>query len=530
VTAIIAPVTEGPPTDLGAPMAVGGATKGVAERHEAPLERPATWTAIARHRLTDASITEIVAPALICLAVLTALWSRLVVLDQGLWGDEAGAVVRYISHGPSAIWSAARWIPNNHVLFDFLTWVTTGVIGVHTEATYRLWGVIPTFAGGALIGWWLWHRFDRWVAAIFAVLATAAPLYFDLGTQARGYGLGFLASAVMLVAADRLVQTQSRKALVLFSVAGFIGMATLQNFVGAYVAAAAVLVVSVATWRREIVISVVAVGAATLAWYAPLLSTILGYKNNYGVSMPWDGFIIDAPRDLFGNGIHALDSSISITTGAVVAAIVLLGGAALLIARRERALVALVIIPTLATYLLIEIITGYLPRFASFAFLPLIALAAIALGLGARLLARVPRLPGVLVVLLVAGSLVVLDGFARYAANFARVPFESANTAAEIVNGIPGNNLAIPAVTNYAAAAFAYYVKPRHLRSETGPELEQMFCSYPGRFLYIEQKMFPPHPSVACLIARGSFRVALPERRSRVWVWIVPRLAGPSAG
>jgi hypothetical protein len=132
---------------------------------------------------------RVAAACLIALAGVVLLWSRLMMLAQSLFGDDAFSIIRYIEAGPGAIWSASNWLPNDHMLFEFLTWATTRILGSHTEPVYRLWSVLPGIAASALVAWWLWEREDPWAAAIFTVLATAAPIYFDLGTQARGYGL-----------------------------------------------------------------------------------------------------------------------------------------------------------------------------------------------------------------------------------------------------------------------------------------------------------------------------------------------------
>ena len=464
----------------------------------------------------------VVAPALIVLAGAELVWTRLIMLPQGLWGDEAYSVFVYIHGGPSVIWSAARWIPNNHMLFEALTWATNGILGAHIETTDRLWSVFPAIAAVALMTSWLWRRVDRWEAAIFAVLATVAPLYFDLGVQARGYGLGFLAAALTLVAADRAAHSSARSDFLLLGVGGFVGMATLQDFLPQFLGTAAVLFVAYPTVRRRVAMTVICTGAVTLAWYAPVLSKILGYNNPYGVPLPWYGFITAPLRDLFGQSISSLDPSVSVTAGAVVAAVVLLAGIAELSRRRERSLGALLIVPAICTYLTIEVVTGYLPRFVSFVMLPLLALAAIGLGGVGRQVFRSRQLVLAGVVLLVVCTVLTLGRFFRYSSAYAQVPFEAANTAGLIINGVQGPPG--PVVTNHSLTAFSDYIAPNPVRTVGPAALMHMFCAYRGRFVYLEQELFGPYPNTGCLIRRGSFRIALHERRSRVWVWMVPAL------
>jgi hypothetical protein len=498
----------------------------VIERSEPRAPTIGKWapvlSAISRRRSARALSAESVAGALLILGIGTLLWSRLMLLNQSLWGDEAGAVAFYIDRGPSAIWSSGKWIPNNHVLFDFLTWATTGILGVHSETTFRLWSVVPALAAAFLIGWWLWHRFDRFTAAVFVVLATAAPVYFDLSTQARGYGLAFLAAAAVVVEGDRFMRTVDRTALLLFSVGGFVGIATLVNFVGFFVAAAAVLM-SVPRLRRQTLIAVACVGLASVAWYAPLLSKIIGYNNHYGVSLPWYGAAWAPLRDLFGAGVHDLAQAVPVHVGALVAAVVLAAGAIVLVRARDHGLVALVVIPTLVTYLLIQAATGYLPRFASFTFLPLIALGAIAIGTLLRRTSSRPRLSVIAAIALIGLSLVTLDGFVRFAAAYAKKPYEAANTAALLVKALPARRGPVEILTNHPATAFSYYAQPRQILPAGPGDLVHLLCTYPGPLIYVEQHV-SPQPGMPCLISRDAFRIALPQRRTRVLVWLVPRL------
>jgi hypothetical protein len=487
--------------------------------------------AVAAARAATPSATLIlrwVPPTVIGLAGLALLWSRLIEVNQGLWGDEAISVVRYIGPGPSAIWGASRWLPNDHMLFELLAWATTGILGNHAASTYRLWGVVPAIAAGALMTLWLWRRLDRWTAAIFAVLATAAPLYLDLSWQARGYGLCFLGAVMVVIGADLVVTRGSRSAMLPFCAGGFVGMATLQNFVAMFVAAALVIAVIPAR-RRAAIVALVATGVLTLIWYSPLLSLIIGYQNQFGRPLAWDGFVVAPFRDLFGTGVHELYPSVSVSAGAIVAAFAVALGLLELWRRSERPLTALLLIPSLATYLLIEIAAKYAPRFASFAILPLIALAAAGLaGLGLRI-ARVRGLAPVMVVVFAALSLLVLGRFVRYAGAFAQVPYEAGNTAAEIVDGFDPPNGQIPILSNDAFGTFGIYSAPRRSFTAPAPVLVRAFCTYPGRLVYLEQDKTPPFPSTACLSRRGAWRIEIPQRRARLWVWLVPSMNRGSA-
>ena len=308
-------------------------------------------------------VTRLTPAVLIALSGLVMLWSRLILINQSLWGDEAGSIARYIDGGPAAIWDVSRWIPNDHILFELLTWATTGVLGSHAEATYRLWGVFPAMAAGALMTYWLWRRIDRWAAAIFAVLGTAAPLYLDLSWQARGYGR-FLAGVLVVIGADLALRRGTRTSSLLLGLGGFVGMATLENFVGVFIAA--VLVVGSYRPRRlQAIVVLIYTGVATLIWYSPLLSKIIGYENPYGRRLPWYAFTYVPMRDLFGAGVNAIDPSISVTVGSIAAGLLIVLGGVVLWRRRERRLVGVLAAPPLATYLLIEAAAKYAPRFGA---------------------------------------------------------------------------------------------------------------------------------------------------------------------
>jgi hypothetical protein len=483
---------------------------------------PGSAAAVRAALPSTATLVGLAAPTVIAVSAVTLIWSRLIVLSQSLWGDEAYAVANYIQPGPSAIWSASRWIPNNHVLYDFLSWATAATLSTHAEAAYRLWSAVPALAGTALMTWWLWDRFDRWAAAMFAVIATAAPLYFDLGSQARGYGLMFLSAAVIVVAADRLILTGGRGALVLYAVGGFVGIATLETFVAPFLAVAGVLMLR-RTLRRQTIVAVVCVGVAAIALYSPLLSVIIGYQKPDGKMLPWYGIITGPTRDVFGAGIHALEPAISLTAGAIASGIVMVAGAIALWRRWERMVLLLLGVPSVVTYLLFVVATWYHPRYASFAMPALFALAAIGLSWIFRELARPRRLTLPVAVVMVVVALVTLARFARFASVEAQDPYEAASTAGQIVNGAAGPKANEPIYSNANLTAWRYYVRPRRISVLGISALAQTFCSYPGRFVYFEQDL-ATLADTTCLRRRDGFRIALRERRNHVWVWLVPAL------
>ncbi len=462
--------------------------------------------------------------ALIALAAVALAWSWLTVLSQSLWSDEAYSVVHYILPGPSAIWSAPDWVPNNQPLFELLGWATTGILGSHVEAVVRLWSVLPAMAAVATLTGWLWIRFDRFSAAAFAVLAAVAPIAYDLGPQARGYGLGFLAAALVIVAADGVARTGGNGWLWVLSAAGFAGIATLQNFTAFYVAAALV-VIAKGRRRRGVIVSVIVVGVLSLAWYAPLLSTIIGYKNlAVRTKLGLSGIVIAPVRDLFGAGIHTLLPGVSVTAGSIVSAVVLGLGVIVLVRIPERTVVLLLTMPVLASYALIAVAATYTPRFASFALMPLAVLAAIAL---ARVAVGVAGRPvaGVLgPALLAVCAVLALGRFSSYAAGYGQEPYEQARYAAQLVLGQTGQDAPQLILSNHPLTAFEYYFGPRRPHSPLKlSSLEHEFCHYKGRMAYVEQGGYPS-PDLSCLTSRGAFRIAIPQHRSPLSVWLISAL------
>src|SRR6478609_3318518 len=186
--------------------------------------------------------TRLAALIIICVSALVLVWSRLALVNNSLWYDEITTVQDYVSKGPRGIFFGT-YIPNNHVLFSLLTWATTEFVG-HFEAAYRLWSVVPGLAAVGVVAWWSWRRLGPAAAAGVVVLFTVAPDHLLLTPQARGYGLGMLAGAGMLVAAARASDHADNVDVVAFAAFGLIGIWTLPVFVLTFVAQGAALAVS----------------------------------------------------------------------------------------------------------------------------------------------------------------------------------------------------------------------------------------------------------------------------------------------
>jgi hypothetical protein len=485
------------------------------------------------------------------LALLVLVWTRVLALEQGMWGDELFSAIAYIRRGPSAIFS--EYVPNDHMLFELLTWASIGGSGHHSDAAYRFWSVAPAIAAVVLMTWWLWRRLDRWVAAIFAVLATASPMALDLGTEARGYGLGFLSGVVMVIGADRFAHTRSRRALALLAAGGLIGIWTLPVMVLAFVGVAGVLLVH-RMLRRRVLIMVGLVGAASLLFYAPVLSELLttNLERPGGPQPPWDAAITGPLRSLLAPSVSLMLPHVAVGVGELLAGLVLLVGIKELWSRPERLLAMLLVVPASFTYLCLAIsrlhvIDAYarasqLPlldvrdRYTSYLLLPLLAAAAAGLVAIGRWMTRVrvshglrARLAGLglvtaspdarpLAVPVAVGavvlSLLALGKIDDFAHQTAEVPVQSFKEVGAIVRGSQIDRI----MTNSTSLADVdFYIKAKGKRQGIQAlkpaALEAMFCRLDTGFIYIEEGTSSPRPNTTCLRRRGAVAIRAPERR-----------------
>ncbi len=518
--------------------------------------------------------------ALVVVAGAVLLWTHMLDLQQGFWGDELVSVVAYIHAGPSNIFG--HYVPNDHMFFELLTWATTGLWGDHSAAADRFWSVVPAVAAVALTTWWLWRRLDAWVAAIFAVLAGASPLLLDLGTEARGYGLGFLSGAVMIIAADRIATTRwrgvsdsrgaagsrgaalshgdvsPRGALALFVAGGLLGIWTLPVIVLPFLGVAVVLLQRRAQ-RRGVLYAVAVVGVASLLFYLPVLADLLSSaRQQAGALLAWHSVLFGPSRDLLAPNVSLLLSGASVSLDEAIASAILVAGAVALWRRPERVLVLLLLAPAIFTYLVlklggfyvVDLFEGHsaLPvldiedRFTSFLLLPLLALCAVGLVALGRSLARVqvhlpasvrtlfPEVSAVrpLGPLVVAGalvfSLVALADVDRLAVGNAKVPIENYREVATIVLDSRVGSIMTNS-TQYVG--FEYYLN-RPITVLSPAVLGPLFCTKPAPFVYIEHRLYSKPADTTCLKQRGAVSIRVPQRRALPTViWILRNRRGP---
>src|SRR5690242_13573158 len=220
----------------------------------------------------DRSRTRVFCLAACAVMLVVLVWSRLANLGTSFWSDEAYSAYYYAGRGPRAIFFST-YVPNNHVLFNLLSWATTGFVG-RFEAAYRFWSVIPGIAAVVLAAGWAWRRLGPITATSLVVLATVSPVHLVLTPQARGYGLAMLAAVVMLIGAVRASDHERTRDLVVFAAGALVGTWTLPVFGVAAVFHAAVLVWNPRLRRRALIATGV-VAAASLVFYAPMLTDIV---------------------------------------------------------------------------------------------------------------------------------------------------------------------------------------------------------------------------------------------------------------
>jgi hypothetical protein len=171
---------------------------------------------------------------------------------------------------------------------------------------------------------------------------------------------------------------------------------------------------------------------------------------------------------------------------------------------------------------LVQVATNYTPRFVSFALMPLLTLAAVAL-VGLARFARIRQGMSVAVACgLVAFALLALGRFARYAAGYATTPIEASSTAAEIVDGATGSDVPRLVLANRAMPSIMYYFDERRAHSPRALiSLDREFCSYNGSLAFLDEQGYA-QPSLSCLMRRGAFEIKLGQQRTPFALWLVP--------
>jgi hypothetical protein len=464
------------------------------------------------------------------------LWSRLVSLDQSLWHDEVFSVVRYTSGGPKDI-VFGDYVPNNHVLLNLLSFATANVFG-ETEVVYRLWSVLPAIGAAIVVVRWAWRRLGLWTSATLALLVATSPIHHDLAREARGYGLAFLAGAVMLVFSYRVAAGGGRRDLAILGVAGAMGTFTVPQFIIGFVGQVIPLLVR-PDLRKRVLQMLGVVGAALLVLYAPMLSDIARSPGTVsGGPLPWHG-PLSAPTG------HLLQPSMDVLADRDVDAYhitpnhpdrFLIGtlaliGALLLWRAGDRMLSALLVVPVLFTYSLLTAGRFHVhERYGSFLLFHALVLAAIAIvGMVRAFPARGPRYA--VAGIAAATAAVALGHSLTRSRDYHEVPRENFKRVAQIVN----DHRATPVVTDSTRPdGLRYYLSDRKVAALPSPWLDFLLCSPKAPpvlelpTIYIEHPFRgpnePPPRDVSCLKRRGAAGVSVKQRDrgGKIDIWFVP--------
>jgi hypothetical protein len=461
------------------------------------------------------------------------VWSRCANLGGSFWHDEAYSALHYIDRGPRAIFFD-HYLPNNHVFFSLLAWVTTSRVG-RFEAAYRLWSVGPALAAVGIIGWWTWRRVGPWAAFAVVALATVAPLHLELSPEARGYGLAFLAAACMLTSAADLSSRGRRRDGAVFITSALIGIWTLPVFAIAFVGHVAVLAVR-RDRRRFAVIATAVVAGGSLVFYAPLLGGIISNsRQTFGTRLPWYGWLSGPWEHLARPTLAAF---VSIHTGRPTPSPMLLAAfvalTALAIRRcwrtNERDLLLHLAVPVLTTYVVLDIARIYVAdRFVSYLLFYVLVLIALGLTEAWHLLSDAAAARPIIIVVLSLLLLVGADHLVAETRTDASLPIENFKLVAQIVNATGRQT---PVLTNSTLPdGLRWYLGTARVQELPVAALTRSLCNTPHEEVFVDHHFHsPPEPNLACLRRRGIVPLHIMQRsRGSFDVWVIPAGSAPPA-
>jgi hypothetical protein len=468
--------------------------------------------------------------AILALAVagIVLVWTRLVTIDQSLWHDEAFSVIHYARGGPRAILGSQEYVPNDHVLFNLLSWATAHTLG-DWPASRRLWAVFPALAAVALVGAWTWRRLGAGVAVAVVILTVASPVYEALATLARGYGLTFFCAAAMLVTADRMMTGGGRAALAGFAAAAFAGVATLPVFALTVLAQAAPLVVR-PRLRERTLIALGAVGVASVALYWSVLEDVLGNAGQqFGVRVPWHG-PVTRPLDTFVGPVVAPIVAVAYHPTAawrLIAATLLAVGFILLVRRGETPLAGLLATPMVGVYGLLALGRFHVEdtRFTSFLLFYALVPVAVAAAWGVEALKRPRMLRPALTATAVTLGVLALGHAIDVAKVQAARPLEAFDEVADVVRG---TGIQRVVSDTRRPEGWMYAMGDQSFSRPPAAELQRLLCQGPRPLVYISHPFgatpAAPAPQTNCIARRGAARVRILQRSrgGYIDVWILP--------
>lgn len=426
-------------------------------------------------------------------AVLGAalVWSRLFHLGHSFWNDEILMVQEYVRRGPRYILAGPSI---NHELMALLSWVMSSTLG-ESEITLRLLSVLPFIAGALLVTAWLHVRVGPLSGVLFLFLATVSPMLLDITRQARGYGLAFLAMAVVIVAALEALRSGRTWLVAVMCIAGVLGAWTLPQVAAAFVPTGAVLLVDRRT-RLAAVLGLVLSTAAIGAFYLPHTGAVQGASqipDGVRIGFPW---VVTAPIDQV-----LLPALIWIDGTALVAGVVwlplvvlvaVIAASSPLLHDLRSALV--LTIGAVATVLLLWVEqASVVPRYLSFLLVPLFVLVATG---AASLLERI----GTRSALVRTGFCLVVIGvlafrFVVVAPDVVALPREAHRDAADAArSGPPGT----PVFAYIRHTANLEFYLGRRVQEVNAKDIAQRICAADRPVFLVEQPFDHAPVDLAC--------------------------------
>jgi hypothetical protein len=450
------------------------------------------------------------------------LWSRFAGLNLSLWHDEIYTVQHYVRPGPHQIFFG-HYVPNNHMLFSLLAWLTSSAFG-GSEVVYRLWSVVPFVAGVVLVTRWLQRLEGTLTAALYLFLATASPLLIDWSRQARGYGLAFFAMSVMTTAACDALRAEAWLPVLALCAAGVIGTWDLPIFGAAFASVSVVLLFQRSVRWRLLPWLGVSVSLVVL-WYLPVLGEVAtASQQQFGDRLPWHGVVTGPIAELLrpslvpNGGVAHGNLAAYLFFGPLLAVGIWAFG------QRSRPVAAVLLAGVVGTYAMLALGRMYVEsRFVSYLLVPLLILVAVGV---ARLVAalRTSRPPIRLV-----GATALALGFMWLGAVFVTsallattYPFEAFKEAAAAIDEFSPTGTVVVNVLHPDDLRF--YLK-RPIVTASPQHLQQLVCRRTtNELVYVEQPFRTPHVNLGCLERAGAThkRVRQYTRGDRIDVWFLP--------
>jgi hypothetical protein len=451
---------------------------------------------------------------------LLLIWSRFAGLGASLWHDEIYTIQKFIVPGPAAIFG--KYNTNDHMLFSMLAWTTVRLPRLGNSA-YRLWAVVPSVAGVAIVGWWLHRRAGAAIATLFIFLCTTSTQLLLLSTEARGYGFAFFAMAVMTIAAFEASTRKTSRALSLFAASGVLGCATLPTFVLPFLGITVILLRD-PQLRQWLTVRAGLALAALAAWYAvPAPSLLSSRGQEFGVQLPWHAPLTGAGTELAAAFVPTVDAT-RLLPGVIVLPVLIAGLRG--VRHRMPGMTWIVACPVVFTFLALTLARVYVEeRFVSYLLVPLFIIAAFGLKDLALVDARWARALSLTYAVATIGTACLV--FAFFSIQHSQLPREANREAAgEVTQALSGGARPLVLNTLYPGD-LAYYLGDVPILRVRLLRLERYLCvsSKETGVVFVQQPYGVRTVDTTCLMRRGATKHVFrqTDRGRRITVWVVPR-------